>query len=130
MPPTPLYSVLRALRFAIKAALQPLTATGVYWQRADQGVALPYIVYQSQDLGGQAVGTVGELAWSGLVTVKALATNQSAAELLIAAVAPGMEALIYAGYSISARYVRPVVIPPDGDTWQAAHQWRVGITGA
>lgn len=130
MPPTPVLAAIRILRTAVFQALGPLTLTGVYWQRADQGVALPFVVYQSQDLGGAAVERIGSLDWQGLVTVKALAGSQSAAETLLAAVAPGMASLSAAGSSITTRYVRPIVIPPDGDIWQAAHQWRVWITGA
>lgn len=126
----PIYSAIPVLRTAIYNALDPLTAAGVFWQRATQGVALPYVIYQSQDAGGNAVKTIGAFSWQGLVTVKALAPSLSAAESLLAAVVPGMAALSYSGYSFVSRYERPIVIPPDGDTWQAAHQWRIFINTA
>jgi hypothetical protein len=127
---TPIYAAIPVLRTAIYTALDPLTTAGVYWQRAAQDAAQPYIIEQSQDAGGNAVKTIGALGWQGLVTVKALAPTLSAAEALLAAVVPGMASLAHAGYSFVARYERPIIIPPDGDTWQAAHQWRVFINTA
>jgi hypothetical protein len=123
----PIYNAITVLRFAVAAALTPLTSAGVYWLRADQDVPLPYVIFQSQDLGGKAVERVGELSWEGLVTVRALASDQGAADTLMGAIVGGMATLSYAGHTITARYVRPIVIPPDGDTWQSAHQWRVHI---
>lgn len=127
MSPTPLYSAIAVLRKAIFEALDPLTSAGVYWVQAAQGVALPFVIYQSQDNGGGSVKSVGALAWSGLITVRALAANQSAAETLMLAVAPGMASLSAAGYSIKTEYERPITIPP-GDAWQCGHIWRVSIS--
>jgi hypothetical protein len=128
MPPTPVYSVIRILRYAIVAALDPLTTTGVYWVQAKQGVALPFVIAQSQDNGGRGEKTVGALSWSGLVTIRALAASQSAAETLLEAVAPGMASLSSAGYTITTIYDRPITIPPRDDTWQCGHIWRVHIS--
>lgn len=126
----PIYSAITVLRTAIFNALDPLTTAGVYWQRATQGVAPPYVIAQSQDAGGNAVKTIGAFGWQGLVTVKAIAPTLSAAEALLAAVVPGMASLAYTGFSFVSRYERPIIIPPDGDIWQAAHQWRIFINTA
>jgi hypothetical protein len=127
MSPTPIYPAIAVLRKAIFEALDPLTAVGVYWVQATQGVALPFVIYQSQDNGGQAQKSVGALGWSGLITVRALAANQSAAETLMLAVAPGMASLSASGYQITTAYERPITIPP-GDSWQCGHIWRVTIS--
>lgn len=122
---TPIYDAVHIVRKAIFEALDPLTTAGVYWQRAAQGVALPFVVYQSQDGGGAADKRLNMLGWQGLFTIKALASSQSAAETLMLLVAPGMTSLSATGYSISAEYERPIVLPPDADVWQCCHQWRV-----
>lgn len=131
MPITPIYDAIHIVRKAIFEALDPLTTAGVYWQTAAQTAALPFCVYQSQDNGGRAEKHLNALGWSGLITIKAIAASQSAAETLMAAVAPGMASLASTGYSLMAEYMQPVVIPPD-DTgrWQAAHQWRVFLEAA
>jgi hypothetical protein len=150
MPPTPLYNAISILRTAITDALAPLMAAATppagvsyldsagrvkcYWTQAEQldanqqPVVLPYLIVQSQDNGGTAAKTVGELAWSGLVTVRALAAHLAYAEALIGVVAPGMASLRAAGYSITVAYERPIVLPPQGGVWQAAHQWRIAIS--
>jgi len=126
MSTTPILDAIRILRTAIYAALSPLNSAA-YWQQADQGVARPFVVFQSQDAGGQAEKRIGDHGWSGLVTVKALADNQSAAESLLATVAPGMASLSYAGRDIAAEFERPLVVPPLDDVWQAGGIWRVFI---
>lgn len=129
--PSPIYSALYIVRAAIFAALDPLTTSPIYWQQAAQGVALPFVVYQSQDSGGKADKYLNAIGWEGLITVKALANNQGAAETLINTVAPGMASLASIGYTLCAEYERPIVIPPDPNgVWQAAHQWRVYLETA
>jgi hypothetical protein len=130
MAPTPIYPAIAVLRKAIFEALDPLTTAGVYWVQAAQGAALPFVIFFSQDGGGQAEKTIGNLSWSGLVTVKALANSQSAAETLMGATAPGMAAPTAAGYTISTNYQRPIVIPPVDGVWQCGHLWRVFIATA
>lgn len=135
MTVAPIYSSLRLVRFAIRAALLALSSgKEVYWLQAGEGASMPYVVVQSQDAGGQGAFAIGAIAWSGLITVKALATAngsgnaQATAEALMEAVAPGMGSLAApAGYAIGARYVRPVVIPPLDGVWQSAHTWRVRL---
>jgi hypothetical protein len=127
MPPTPIYDAIYILRKAIYEALDPLTASGIFWFQAAQGAALPFAIYQSQDLGGSAEKAVGKVWWRGLVTLRALATSQSAAETLMTAIRPGMASLAFTGYSIQATYDRPIVIPPDDGVWQTAHSFLVEI---
>lgn len=136
MSADPIIESLRLVRSAIRPALLALSnGAGVYWLQANEGAAYPFVVFQSQDGGGQDEHAVGALNWSGLITVKALAkagngtTNpQAAAEALMEAVAPGMASLSSpAGYVIGARHVRPIVLPPADGVWQAAHQWRVRL---
>jgi hypothetical protein len=142
MPPTPVYDAMQVLRFAIYGALAPLmgayedTAGNAkcYWWQADQedanrsAVTLPYVIFQSQDLGGRAVKYINSLSWAGLVVVRAHADTQDAAEDLMRAILPGMASLTYTGYSIRASYDRPVSNRPDPDRkWMTAHQWRISI---
>lgn len=150
MPATPLYSAIPVLREAIADALAPLMAAAsppsglsyldsagrakCYWVQADQVdanknvVVLPYAIVQSQDEGGQAERAIGDLWWSGLVTLRALASRLSYAETLLAVLVPGMASLSKAGYTFSAVYERPITIPPRDGVWQAGHIWRVSIS--
>ena len=130
----PIYSAIQLVRFALVAALDPLTTAGVYWLQAPEGATLPYCIIQSQDLGGRAEPHLGALGWSGLITVKALASSQgsangntqAAAEAIMAAVAPGMDAIVApTGYDIAVAYSRPIVVPPLSGIWQSGHLWRV-----
>lgn len=125
--PTPIYDAITRMRYAVAAALTARTSRGVYWLEAPSGATRPFVVFQSQDAGGRAERQIGALDWSGLIVVKAIADTTGAAEQLMAQVAPGMEGLTSAGYSITATYDHPIVIPPDGALFQAAHQWRVSI---
>jgi hypothetical protein len=124
---TPIYDSITRVRFSIAAALTARTVRGVYWQEAPGGAARPFVVFQSQDLGGRAERQIGALDWSGLIVVKAIADTVGAAESLMAQVAPGMEALASTGYGITATYDHPVSLPPDGSIHQSAHQWRVSL---
>lgn len=125
MPPAPIFNAIYLVRNAVFDALDPLTTAGVYWQQAVQTATLPYVIYQSQDGGGSADKKLNALGWQGLVTVRALASSQSAAETLMTAVAPGMASLSASGYGIMAEYERPIVLPPANGVWQCCHQWRV-----
>lgn len=128
MTPPPIYEAIPALRGAIYRALIAKTTRPVAWQQAAQTAARPLVIMTSQDGGGQSEKSLGSLAWSGLVTLRALADSQLAAEQLMAAVAPGMESLSAPGYTVMASYERPIVLPPTTDgVWQACHMWRVFI---
>lgn len=124
----PIITAITIVRFAVVGALDPLTTAGVYWLEAPEGAVLPFVVCQSQDQGGRGEARLSSLGWSGLITVKALATTLSAAETLMAAVAPGMGALVApTNYDMSVSYVRPVVLPPSDGIWQIGHQWLVSV---
>lgn len=125
--PAPIYDAIPRVRFSITAALQARTSRPVYWQEAPGTAVRPFVVFQSQDAGGRAERQIGALDWSGLIVVKAIADTIGVAEQLMATVAPGMETLTSTGYSVSSAYDHPIVIPPDGNLWQAAHMWRVSI---
>lgn len=125
--PSPIYSAIRLVRYAVASALTSRTTRGVYWLEAPGTAARPFVTFQSQDLGGRAERTVGALGWSGLIVVKAIGDTASAAETLMEAVSAGMDALSTPGYSISAAYDRPLVLPPDGAIHQSGAQWRVSL---
>jgi hypothetical protein len=127
MTTTPIYAAISLVRVAVGSALQARTGRSVWWQSAPGSATRPFVVFQSQDNGGRGERQIGALDWSGLIVVKAIADTMSAAEALLAQVAPGMEALSTTGYNISAAYDRPIVLPPDGAIHQSAHQWRVSL---
>ena len=125
---TPILNAISILRQAVFEAFDPLTTYPVYWQQADEQVQPPFVIYQSQDAGGRAAKHIGDYGWEGLITVRALAPTQGAAEELLAAVAPGMDALQATGYSFTADYQGPLVVAPDPfGVWQAGHIWRVAL---
>ena len=118
----PIYTSVRIVRLLLVPALKALSGTaGVYWTLAPQGTARPYCIIQSQDQGGISTPRLGSLGWSGLITVKAVADSLSAAETLLAAVAPAMGTLVApTSYDLSVRFVRPLALPVDADNvWQA-----------
>lgn len=128
MSTTPIYSALEIVRTAVYTALDALATNDVYWTQAPEGAALPLVIFQSQDAGGISVKNVGDLGWSGLITVRALATSQSAAESLMETIASGMESLSApTGYTLTTEYERPIFIPPADGVWQTGHQWRVTL---
>lgn len=135
MTVVPIYSAIRLVRFCIVPALAALASPrGVYWLQAPEGTALPFVIVQSQDGGGQGEPSLSALGWSGLITVKTLANangggNAAAtAEALMEAVAPGMEGLTPpVGYDLSVAYVRPIVVPPFEGVHQVGHVWRIRL---
>lgn len=125
---TPIYPALRLVRFAIRQALAVRTTRPIDWQQAKEGSAKPLVVFQSQDGGGRSAKAVGELGWSGLVTVKAIADSDGEAEQLSEAVAPGMLALqAPTGYTLTVSYDRPLTLPPADGDYQTGHIWRVAL---
>lgn len=126
MTVAPILDSIALIRALIVPALDALTTRPVGWWQVNQGTALPYAVVQSQDLGGVSTPRLGSLGWSGLITVKALASDLKAAEALLAAIAPGMASLVApAGYDLSVRFVRPLALPPADGTWQIGGIWEV-----
>src|SRR5678815_3223797 len=116
MTSSAIYDAVRIARFLVVPALDALTPQGVYWWVAPQTATRPFVVVFSQDGGGVSVPRLGSQGWSGLVTIKAVADTLSAAEALLAAVAPGMDSLSApATFDLSVSYVRPLALPPDVD---------------
>jgi len=131
-----IYDSLPLVRYAVIAALDPLTTRGVYWSEAKATAVRPFVVVQSQDTGGISTPRLGSLGWSGLITVKALAdavgvpngNALAAAEALFAAVAPGMDSLVApVAYDLSVRFVRPLALPPQDAVWQTGGIWEVTL---
>lgn len=122
----PITDAIELLRYAVYAALSPLHSA-VFWMQATQETPLPFVIFQSQDAGGQSLKWLSSHGWAGLVTVRALAESQSAAEALYKQVAPGMQVLYRPGHSISAVWERPIVLPPRDGVWQSGGIWRVTI---
>jgi hypothetical protein len=101
----------------------------VYYQLAEQGCPLPYVVFQFQS----AIGRMDWIAQTGatvLVTIKALAASAKAARDLLATVAPGMDAITIDGYVITSRYSQSPTVPPQNSVWQALHVYRLRIERA
>ena len=129
MPVQPIYPALRLVRFAVRQALAALTTRPIDWQQAKETSSKPLVVFQSQDGGGLADKKVGTLGWTGLITVKAIADSDGAAEQLAEAVAPGMLALSApTGYTITASYERALTLPPADGDYQTGHIWRVSLS--
>jgi hypothetical protein len=132
------YDALTITRQSIEDALGPLVAAQqggngavrLYYQRqtADR---YPCVVHQSQDNGGTADHRIGAGGWSGLWTLRALATDSATAEAWLAAVRAGMDDLTlpagYSGYTIDALFDRPLALPPSENIHQAAAIYRVRI---
>lgn len=125
--PAPIYDSITKLRYAVVAAMKPLTTRPIYWQEAPSNAARPFVVAQSQDHGGSSSRAVGELGWVGIVVVKAIADTLSSAEQLLLAVSPGMEHLTSEGMILTTVYDHPVVIAPLDAVWQTANQWQVSM---
>lgn len=136
---TPIRSALSITRMSLYAALSALVPSfgpvpAAYWQRAAQGVDQAILngtlagclVYQPQDGGGRADLTVGARGWQGLITIKAYAAALNAAEALLASI-PEPLVLTAAGYSITARYERPLDLPALDDIHVAASIYRITI---
>lgn len=125
----PIYDAVRLTRFLIVPALDALTTAGVYWWVAPQTATRPFVVVFPQDMGGVSVLRLGSQGWSSMITVKAVADTLSAAETLLAQVAPAMDSLSApATYDLRVQFVRPLALPPDA---QGIHQvggiWDVSL---
>lgn len=139
MPTTPIADAVTIARLSVEAALSPLIATQqgdglavrLRYARMPAAYTLPYVIHGLQDGGGAADPTLDGAGWAGLWAVKVFATSIATADAWLAAIRGGMDSLSlpagYSGLSIRADYERPIVIPPDGETWQAAAMWRIRI---
>jgi hypothetical protein len=134
MTDAPILEAEAVLAEAIAGALAPYVGTyngrpKAYYQLAEQGAPLPYVVFQFQS----AIGRMDWIAQTGatvLVTIKALAANAKAARDLLATVAPGMDAITIDGYVITSRYNQSPTVPPQNSVWQALHVYRLRIERA
>ena len=119
---------------AVKAALTPYVGTynsrpKVYYQQAEQGAPLPFIVFHFQSNIAR-MDWIGATGATGLVTLKAIAASGTAARSLRATAAPGMASLVAPGYRITAIYEgSPTIGPVDGE-WQALSIYRLRIERA
>lgn len=139
MPTTPIADAVTIARLSVEAALSPLVATQqgdglavrLRYQRMPAAYTLPYVVHQAQDGGGLGDPFLDGAGWMGLWAVKVFATTITTADAWLSAIRGGMDSLSlpagYSGLSIRADFERPLVIPPDGETWQAAALWRIRI---
>ena len=128
---TPILSAETILTTAIVTALTPFVGTfngrpKAYYQLAEQGAPLPYVVYQFQsDITRlEWIGTTGATV---LLTLKALGVSSKAARDLLGVAAPGLLNIAATGYTVSARYVRSPTIAPVANVWQALHIYRLRI---
>lgn len=116
---------------AIRDALASLVGTfnskpKVYYQLAEQGCPLPYVVFQFQsDIG--RMDWIGRTDATALLTLKALASSPKGARDLLATAAPGMTNISATGYTLSARYVRSPTMAPVAGVAQAMHIYRLRI---
>jgi len=132
MSDAPILTAESILATAIRDALDGYVGTyngrpKVYYQLAEQGSPLPYVIYQCQtDIG--RMDWIGRTGATVQLTVKALATAAKAARDLLATVAPGMNSISISGYTVQARYLRTVAIPPTpSGVYQSAHVYRIRI---
>lgn len=131
MADAPILAAEGVLTSAIVAALDSYVGTfnsrpKIYYQLAEQGCPLPYVVFQCQtDIG--RMDWIGRTGATVQVTLKALANSPSAARALLATVAPPMIALTLSGYTITSRYLRSPTVPPVNGVAQALHVYRLRI---
>jgi hypothetical protein len=131
---TPILTAESLLIDALKAALTPYVGTHnsrpkAYYQMAEQGAPLPFVIFQLQsDIA--RLDWIDETGAETLVTLKALAGRADDARELLHTIAPAMDGLSAAGYTITARYERSPGIPPSNGTYQSAHVYRVRIARA
>jgi hypothetical protein len=123
---TPITNALDIVTQALHSALSPLVGSHqgnpkCYWLVAEQGATLPYLVYQSQDLGGRDASMLNVAGWEGEITIKSTAVDKGAAQTLLATVPAAMEALANpSGFTLTATFIRPLVIPAKDTRYTAA----------
>jgi hypothetical protein len=129
--PEPILTAEAIIANAIVTALTAHVGTfngrpKAYYQLAEQGAPLPFVVFQFQsDIG--RVDRIGGVGATALITLKALSDSASAARALLATAAPSLATLTATGYTLKARYVRSPIIPPIGGVYQSAHIYRLTI---
>jgi hypothetical protein len=131
MSAEPILTAETVLTTAIRNALAPGVGTHqgrpkVYYQLNTDGAAKPLIIFQFQD-DITRLDWIGKVGATVPVTIKALAESAQAARELLETAAPGMNSLSYAGYILTARYLRSPAIPPLNGTYQSAHIFKITI---
>lgn len=116
---------------AIRDALTPLVGSyqgrpKAYYQQAEQGAPLPYVIYQCQS-NIERRDFLSDTGATVVTVIKALASDAKTARDLLFTVAPGLDSLAYPDHTVLARYERSPAIPPSGGVFQSAHQFRVTI---
>jgi hypothetical protein len=137
--PSPILAAESILATALASSIRPLLEDAGYahgevgrafWRLIPEevgAVALPYVIYQPQsDL--RADWWLGAIRAEGLVLLKGLGATAGSARAVLAAAAPGMDALTHEDYTIQARYEGSPTLPiVDERIWQAGHLYRVRI---
>lgn len=105
------------IRASLATALASVVGTyqgqpKAYWLQAPELAPLPLLVYQAQDGGGQDASMLNGAAFSGLFTIKALASTADAADTLLADVPAAVQGLSVPGYRVNVLFVRDLVLPP------------------
>lgn len=122
MPATPITSAETVLVEAITAALADY-APRISYQQAESQV-WPEVVFQFQS-------DIARLDWiddtgaETVVTLKAMADSSDGARSALVAAIPGMGAIESDDYTITARYMRGVPLPPNDGIWQSACMFRI-----
>lgn len=116
---------------AIRDALAPFVGSyqgrpKVYYQQAEQGAPLPYVIYQCQS-NIERRDFLQDTGATVVTVIKALASDAKAARDLLLTASAGMDSLSYMGHVVLARYERSPAIPPSGSVFQSAHQFRITI---
>lgn len=110
---TPITNAVPLLRAALASALS------AYWLQAPINTPRPYRVFQAQDGGGADTSFLNSAGWAGLYTIRAHADTQGEADAALANVPAAMQALSVAGYTVTATFVRALVLPPLDGVWSA-----------
>lgn len=121
---------LDIVKAAFETWLDSLVGSRVYWLVAVEQAALPCIVVQSQDNGGQPDPFIGLIGWRGLIVVRCIAATESAANALgISAHAAIPPSALVSGYRITTELDRRLPIPPGRAGYVSARQYRVAVFG-
>lgn len=138
----PIRTALSITQDALSVALSAVVdvfggVPAVYWRQTPPGVAAALlsgaldgcIVCQSQDGGGRSDLFIGGAGWSGLITLRCIASTPSAARTLLASV-PEPLLLVASGYAIRADWERPLDLPDAAGLSTAAGIYRIHISHA
>jgi hypothetical protein len=129
----PIPNAIAIVRTALYGALCPLVGTyqgrpRCYWQIATEAAPLPLLVFQSQDIGGRDASYLALGGWEGLITVKALASSDAAAEMQLSGVYAALESMPHPrGYTIHCTLDRPLTVPPGDGVYTAGLIVRVRL---